>query len=241
MEIVADDALVLTLLPHGEHGAVVRFLGATRGLLSGHVAGARSKARRAALQPGNRVALRLKARVSGQLPSAEIEIARSRALLAFAPETAAGVFWVTALVAAALPEGVPHPELAHRLDTLFERMGSGPGWEAELVRLEVALLAEMGVGLDLSSCALGGPADRLAFVSPNSGRAVSSEKAAGKGWAPRLLALPAFLRIDAAAPPADLAAGLALTAHFLARDLGPAWTRIAPLRDRMETLLTART
>jgi DNA repair protein RecO (recombination protein O) len=237
VEIIADEALVLTLLPHGEHGAVVRFLGAGHGLLAGHVAGARGKAKRAALQPGNRVTLQLKARVSGQLPSAEFELARSRALLAFAPETAAGVAWVTALVAAALPEGVPHPLVARRLDALLDRMSEGPGWGADLVRLEVALLGELGVGLDLSACALGGPAGDLAFVSPNSGRAVSREKAQGQPWKARLLPLPAFLGHDGPGEVQGLVQGFALTGHFLSRELGPAWGRLLPLRDRLEPFL----
>jgi DNA repair protein RecO (recombination protein O) len=241
MELITDEALVLTLLPHGEHGAVIRFLGTAHGLLAGHVAGARGKAKRAALQPGNRVVLRLRARVSAQLPSAEFELTESRALLAFAPETAAGVAWVTALVAAALPEGLPHPDFAHRLDRLFDRMGEGAGWGAELVRLEAALLAEMGVGLDLSACALGGPGEELAFVSPNSGRAVSRAKALGQPWAGRLLPLPRFLVDGAAGAPADLAPGFALTGHFLARDLGPAWGRIEPLRNRLQALLGSGT
>lgn len=241
MEIIADEALVLTLLPHGEHGAVVRFLGAAHGLVAGHVAGARGKAKRAALQPGNRVMLRLRARVAAQLPSAEVEVARSRALLAFAPETAAAVAWLTTLVAAALPEGLPHAAFARRLDALLDRMGEGPGWAADLARLELALLAEMGVGLDLAACALGGPRENLAFVSPNSGRAVSREKAAGQPWAPRLLPLPPFLGADTAPAGGELHQALALTGHFLARELGPAWGRIAPLRERLLSLLSAGT
>ncbi len=240
MEITEDEALVLTLLPHGETGAVVRFLGLSCGLVSGHVAGARGARRRALLGPGNRVALRLKARVSAQLPSAQVELAESRALLAFSADTAAAVAYLTALVAAALPEGVGHPALAARLDRLFDRMGRGPGWAADLVRLEAALLAEMGVGLDLEACALGGPASDLAFVSPRSGRAVSRARAAGQPWAGRLLPLPAFLReAEAPAGPDAVAAGLALTGHFLARELKDAWPRLAPLRERLVALLGA--
>ena len=78
-----DEALVLTALPHGENGAVVRFLSMQGGLRSGFVAGARGKAKRAVLHPGNRVELALKARAEGQLASATVELVESRALLAF--------------------------------------------------------------------------------------------------------------------------------------------------------------
>ena len=60
-----DEALVLTALPHGENGAVVRFLAMQGGLRAGYVPGARGKARRALLHPGNRVALSLRAQMIG--------------------------------------------------------------------------------------------------------------------------------------------------------------------------------
>ena len=59
---LSDTAIVLTSLPHGETGAVVRFLGLESGLHAAYVPGARGKTRRALLHPGNRVALALKAR-----------------------------------------------------------------------------------------------------------------------------------------------------------------------------------
>ena len=85
----SDDALVLTLLPHGENGAVVRFLAMSGGLRAGFVPGARGKAKRALLHPGNRVALTLGARAEGQLPGATVELVESRALIAFEPRAAA--------------------------------------------------------------------------------------------------------------------------------------------------------
>jgi len=76
--------------------------------------------------------------------------------------------------------------------------------------LELALLAELGFGLDLSHCAASGEESELVYVSPKSGRAVSSK--AGEPWKERLLSLPAFLRGDDKRPsPGDIAAGFALT------------------------------
>ena len=59
------------------------------------------------------------------------------------------------------------------------------------MRFELALLAELGFGLDLSRCAVTGASEDLVYVSPSSGRAVS-RSGAGR-YADRLLALPAFL------------------------------------------------
>ena len=87
---------------------------------------------------------------------------------------------------------------------------------ADLVRWEAVLLADLGYGLDLTSCAVTGETAGLAFVSPKTGRAVT-EAAAGI-WTSRLLRLPAFLLGDGEATPADWRDGLRLTGHFLERD-----------------------
>ena len=53
------------------------------------------------------------------------------------------------------------------------------------------LLDELGFGLDLGSCAATGSNDKLIYVSPKSGRAVS--ESAGAEYRDRLLRLPSFL------------------------------------------------
>jgi DNA repair protein RecO (recombination protein O) len=77
----------------------------------------------------------------------------------------------------------------------------------------------------------------LRFVSPRSGRAVSGE--AGAPYAGRLFALPGFLlgsqNGDVAA--GDLAAGLALTGHFLLeRVLRPQGKDMPGARLRLDAL-----
>ena len=52
-----DDAFVLTARAHGEAGAIVELLTATRGRYVAHVAGGASRRMRPFLQPGARVAL----------------------------------------------------------------------------------------------------------------------------------------------------------------------------------------
>lgn len=217
---IADDALVLTVLPHGEHGAVVRFLTFQHGLRAGYVAGARGRSRRALIQPGSRVALTLTARAEGQLPSAVMESVAARALIMFDAKAAATLAWLVLLTSETLSEAVPHPRLADALDALCAGLDAGmslAGARAATARFELLLLAEEGFGLDLAGCALGGPADDLAFVSPHSGRAVSRVRAAGQPWAGRLLPLPAFLWSDVSPSAADTDRALALTGFFLAR------------------------
>jgi DNA repair protein RecO (recombination protein O) len=88
-------------------------------------------------------------------------------------------------------------------------------WPALLVRWELALLDELGFGLDLSQCAATGSNDQLIYVSPKSGRAVSAS--AGEPYREKLLALPQFLtkQRSGQVTGADVRTGFALTGHFL--------------------------
>jgi len=88
-----------------------------------------------------------------------------------------------------------------------------------LVRFELAMLAELGFGLDLENCAATGATTELIYVSPKSGGAVS--RAAGDPWRDRLLRLPPFLRQDGSGrndwTDQDLQDGFRLTGLFLLR------------------------
>lgn len=236
--VLQDNALVLTLLPHGENGAVVRFLTFSQGLRASYVPGARGRSKRALLQPGNRVALSLKARGETALPTATLELLQSRALLAFQPATAAGLAWLAELTATALTEAVPQARLADALDALLAGMAAeSPDWAATLARYELMLLEETGFGLDLGACALGGAVGDLGYVSPKTGRAVSREKAAGQAWEAQLLPLPQFLLDGGAAGAGDVEAGLRLTGHFVARHWFADHAKLEPLRARVVQLL----
>ena len=214
------DAIVLAVRAHGEHGAVVRALTRDDGVQPGYVRGGRSRRLRPALQPGNVVQGEWRARTGEQLAGLTIELVRSRAGLHGEPLAAAALDWVTALTAAALPEAQPYPRLHDGLAAMLDALEAAPaarGWAAALVGYEMGILAELGFGLDLDRCVASGATDALAFVSPRSGGAVS--RAAAIGYEARLLPLPAFVREGGAADWPDILAGLAITGHFLERDL----------------------
>jgi DNA repair protein RecO (recombination protein O) len=100
------------------------------------------------------------------------------------------------------------------LDVLDDPVIAGP----LMVRFEVALLEELGFGLDLGACAATGATADLTHVSPKSGRAVS--RLAAEPYAPRLLALPGFLSGESRdIAPNDVTNGFRLTGFFLNRDV----------------------
>ena len=213
-------AIVCGLRAHGEHGAVVRLMTAEHGLQAAYVRGARGRRMRPVLIAGNLVLAMLSARTDNQLPQATVELTHSRAPLLAEPLPAAAIEWATALTATALPEAQPYPRLYSALDALLAAIEAAPsasGWGAALVRYELLLLAELGFGLDLESCAVNGSTDDLVAVSPRSGRAVSATEA--EPYAGKLLPLPRFVREGGQANWPDIAQGLDLTGHFLMRDV----------------------
>ncbi len=114
-------------------------------------------------------------------------------------------------------------------------------WPALLVRWEMGLLEELGFGLDLSTCAGTGSTERLIYVSPKSGQAVSED--AGRPYAEKLFDLPAFLRGGPAEEPdrQDVLNGYALTGYFLNRHVFDArGIDHPPARERLVALLRSQ-
>ncbi|WP_114227917.1 MULTISPECIES: DNA repair protein RecO [Sphingomonas] len=213
-------AIVLGLRNHGEHGAVIRLLTPDEGLVAGYVRGARGRRLRPVLMAGNAVEAQLAARTDVQLPQITVELIHSRGPLLSEALPAAAIEWVAALTAVALPERQPYPRLYDALAALLDAVEAAPaarGWASALVRYELLLLAELGFGLDLEACAVSGASDNLVAVSPRSGRAVSAAEA--EPYAGKLLRLPPFLLAGGSAEWPDILDGLALTGHFLSRDL----------------------
>ena len=79
---------------------------------------------------------------------------------------------------------------------------------------EIALLRELGFGLDFSRCAGGGGPDTLCYISPKSGHAVSAE--AGAPYQDKLLPLPSFLKpARDEITDAEILKGIEMTGYFL--------------------------
>jgi DNA repair protein RecO (recombination protein O) len=213
-------AIVVALRPHGEHGAVVRLMTPDHGLQACYVRGARGGRLRPVLMPGNQVEATLSARTESQLAQGTVELVHSRGPLLQEALPAAAIDWICALSATAFPENQPYPRIFEALDGLLAAIEAAPaasGWGAALVRYELMLLAELGFGLDLETCAVSGSNDDLVAVSPRSGRAVSAAEAEPYGT--KLLPLPRFILEGGRAGWPEILDGLSLTGHFLLRDV----------------------
>lgn len=151
---IAASAIIVSVRPHGEHGAIVRALTADHGLSAGYVRGGRSRRMRPVLSVGNIVAAEFRSRNESQMASLEAELMISRAPLLVEPLAAAAIEWVTALAAVTLPEGHPYPQIYATLDAILVAIESAPsarGWVPALVQYEALILCELGYGSDVKT------------------------------------------------------------------------------------------
>lgn len=213
-----DEGILIATRPHGESAAIIEVFTAVHGRHAGVVRGGASRRMAPVLQPGAQVSVAWRARLSEHIGAFTVEPVRSRAALLPEAGRLAALSSACALLHVALPEREPHPALWTDSVAMLDRL-EGEDWGADYLRWELRLLADLGFGLDLSACAVTGVTEGLAYVSPRTGRAVS--RTAAGDWADRLLPLPAVLGGEWAGAE-ELPMGLAITGHFLARELAPA-------------------
>lgn len=221
-----DKGVILGVRKHGETSAIVEAMTEHHGRHMGLVRGGRSSRLRPVLQPGNSVHLEWRARLEDHLGTFKVEGDTLRA--ARLMDEPLGIYGLQTLAGhlRLLPERDPHKGLYEATLIVLDHLDEPEKAARLLIRFELALLDELGFGIDLSRCAATGSREALTWVSPKSGRAVSAE--AGKPYADRLLALPAFLLEEGSRPVVagpetpKLDAGFALAFYFLERDVyGP--------------------
>jgi DNA repair protein RecO (recombination protein O) len=210
-----DEGIVLGSKRHGEANAILELMTRAHGRHLGLVRGGAGSRLRPVLQPGNRISSTWRARLDEHLGHYAVEGLDARAA-SFLPVPHA-LYGMTHLAALCrlLPERDPHPQIHAALEGVLDALLDPRRAGASVVRFELLLLAELGFGLDLATCAASGTENDLVYVSPKSGRAVSRQ--AGDPWKDRLLALPAFLREALDPSSQDIADGFVLTGFFLVR------------------------
>jgi len=229
-----EDGMLLATRPHGETGAIVEVFTAGQGRYAGVVRGGGSRRMAPILQPGAQLDCTWRARLSEHLGQFTVEPIKSRAgglmgdrggLLALSA--------VTSLLAFALPEREAYPALYARSVAILDGIGAD-AWGLAYLHWEMALLAELGFGLDLARCAVSGSTEDLAYISPKTGRAVA--RGAAGYWADRLLPFPDALRGGSEGQ----SAAFDVTSHFLHQHLAPALgdRPVPPARDRLVAWLS---
>ena len=213
----SDEGIVLSSRRHGESAAILSLLTREHGRHAGLVRGGAGRRQRGILQPGNLVAATWRARLEDHLGAFTVEpVTSTGARWLDDPGRLAALSAACAVADSTLPEREPCPHIFNDLHAFLEEL-SEAGWAAAYVHWELALLGDLGFGLDLSACAATGRNDGLAYVSPDSGRAVSLS--AGEPYRDRLLPLPGFLIGDSPPTFAAVSDGMRMTGYFLDKHL----------------------
>lgn len=216
-----DQGILLATRRHGETSSIIDVFTRSHGRHAGVVRGGTSRRIAPVLQPGAQLDLLWRARLEDHIGTYQVEPVRSRAAAALSGRLAlAGLNAVTALLAFCLPERETHSALYQRTEQVLDLLGQTEIWPLAYLKWELALLEDMGFGLDLSTCAATGESEDLIYVSPKTGRAVS-RTGAGE-WAARLLPLPPILKNEGDAADAEIAEAFNTTGYFLQHRLAPA-------------------
>ncbi len=229
-----DEGALLSVRLHGESSAIIEVFTAQHGRHLGVVRGGGSRRMAGVLQPGAQLSVQWQARLEEHMGAFKAEPVHARAALLNDRGALAALNSICALLHQALPERDPHPALYAQTVALLDLLEQGGEWHVPYLLWEVSLLDEMGYALDLTSCAITGVTQDLAYISPRTGKAVSRQ-AAGD-WAPRLLPLPRVLTLQDGSQ-AEVAEALTLTTHFLTRALPAPPYQDSPLPEARTRLL----
>lgn len=210
-----DQALVLSTRPHGETSVILEVFTPAHGRHAGIVRGGVSRRLTPHLQAGSQLDVTWRGRLDDHLGAFNVEPVQSRAGVMADRRALAGLNAVCALLMVALPEREPHPGLYGATQTLLDALLGLPDWPQIYVRWELGLLEELGFALQLGTCAVTGLSHDLGYVSPKTGRAIS--RGAAGAWVDKLFLLPAGMGTGTT----DVPAALAITGHFLQRELAP--------------------
>lgn len=215
-----SEGILLSSRRHGESAAIIEVFTPDHGRHAGVVRGGAGRKMGPVLQPGAQLDVTWRARLEDHLGAFTIEPLRSRTAQVMDDRLAlSGLNALCSLLRFALAERDPHAALYARTLALFDALGQCEDWPLDYVAWELALLEDLGFGLDLSACAVTASTQELIYVSPKSGRAVSR---AGAGeWADKLLPLPGCLRGVGDGSMEEVSLALRTTGHFLSAWVAP--------------------
>lgn len=239
----AGEGVVLSTRPYGETSAIVEAFTLEHGRWLGLVRGARGRRLAPVVQIGNVVSLEWRARLSEQLGVFVPELLEPYAARVLDdPFALTGAMSLCAL-SRLLPERTPHTGLYAGLKHVLAHLVESRIWPALAASWELALLEDLGFGLELDHCAATGVREDLIYVSPKSGQAVCAT--AGEPYKDKLLPLPAYLRRRAPGAPVlapsaqDITNAFTLTGYFLEkRVFAPSGNGLPEARLRLVSYLS---
>ena len=148
-----DKGIILGTKKHGERNAIAEIYTEHHGRHLGLVKYASSKAMRSCLQPGNTVNIEWRARLDEHLGAYSLEPETHRAARLI--ECPIGIYAIQAIASLLrlLPERDSYPYIYNYFNVMLDHLDNPFDVAGLYIRLELAVLNELGFGLDLSKCA----------------------------------------------------------------------------------------
>ena len=139
---------------------------------------------------GNKVQIKANFRIENQLWNCKFELIKNYSVFFFDENIKLNALLsICTLVDLCLPYRLPQLNLYTKTIQLIEDLKLND-WINKYILWELFLLSEIGFGLDLKQCTISGSTENLIYISPNSGKAVSSS--VGNKYHDKLFKLPVF-------------------------------------------------
>ena len=214
MTSFSDEGYIIKQRRHGERSLILTVLTQNNGKLTGYVKNAISKNNLAIYQLGNSIKLNAYSRLEENMYSFHVELISANSVNFMASaEKLAALGSLCELCNDCLPEKENTERFYNVIDKFFKQINED-NWRTYYSYFEFSLLEYLGIGLDLSECAVTGSHENLKYVSPKSGKAVSAT--AGAPYADRLFLYPSYILEKKENPkPQEIGEVLKLTEFFL--------------------------
>ena len=187
----SDEGYIIKTRRHGESGLILTVLTRSNGKISGYVKNAFSTKKNGIYQLGNCISLNAYTRLEENLYSFHVDLLRAEAVNFMTDEAKLSALGALCeLCNTCLPEKDNIGLFYNTIESFFNNILED-NWRTYYSYFEFYLLDYLGIGLDLSRCAVTGQRSNLRYVSPKSGKAVSAE--AGAPYQNRLFAYPEYI------------------------------------------------
>jgi DNA repair protein RecO (recombination protein O) len=212
---LTDEGIAIGVKKFSDSTNLMKILTKDNGIYSGLIRIKKNQGNSGVNIPGNTLSVNWRARLSEHLGFFNTELIKSRSSNYLNSSINLEVLNSICSLMDIFPEREECIDLYNIIEELLDNLNNTRLWPFLYIKFELLFIERMGYGLDLSSCAVNGSTDNLNWVSPKTGRAVSTLGA--KGWEDRLLKLPEFLGQNEikSVSKADLLDSLKLTEFFL--------------------------
>lgn len=214
----SSEGYIIKVRNHGEKSAIVTLVSPTHGKIVGYVNGARSPRNLGIYQAGNYISFNAYARVEENMLSFKgVELLRSHtADFVLNEEKIGALVSLCRLLDECVAENDDLGGFFASIDDFFTHINDS-NWLVYYSFFEYYLLDFLGIGLDISECAVTGKRMGLQYISPKTGRAVCAE--VGAPYKDKLFAYPQYIADRNYCPQnREIADVLTMTGSFLQKN-----------------------